>query len=172
MRTRTPTFIVTSVVITACSGSPYQTQQAKNPPQDPAPVAVSPRTKPGDAGNTSDPLPKPTRDSLRAQMFEHGQNMDNLLWAAMMLDYERMRKIAEWIIERSDSATLRSSSPDIPHTFFALRDQLGDSAQRLREAALARNDTGIASSYGDLAESCIRCHSKYLFSWRPESRPE
>ena len=114
-----------------------------------------------------EPLPELARDLLRTTMVSHGENMENLQWATLMLDYESIETLAGWIGTRPRFARAGAGQEDtvnyaLPEGFFAFQDQLRESAQALARAAEARDDAAIASAYGRMTQTCIGCHSLYL----------
>lgn len=114
-----------------------------------------------------EPLPELARDVLRTTMVSHGENMENLQWATLMLDYESIETLAGWIGTRPRLARATAGQEDtlnyaLPDEFFAFQDQLRESAQALARGAEARDDAAIADAYGRMTQTCIGCHSLYL----------
>jgi cytochrome c556 len=50
----------------------------------------------------------------------------------------------------------------LPPQFFVHQDALADSASALARAAQARDDERLAEAFGEVARTCIACHSTYL----------
>jgi cytochrome c556 len=114
-----------------------------------------------------EPLPELARTSLRKNMIEHGDNMESLLWTALMLDHQTTELMARQILDqprmsRPTPAAGETLSDWLPPRFFELQDALYEHAEELRRAAQARDDMGMARAYGKLAETCVTCHSLYL----------
>jgi hypothetical protein len=132
----------------------------------------SPRAKPAVARERAqlergEPLPVLVRSLLRKNMIEHGDNMESLLWTALMLDHETTELMARQILgqprmSRPTPAAGETLNDSLPPRFFELQDALYEHAEDLRRAAGARDDIGMARAYGKLAETCVTCHSLYL----------
>jgi hypothetical protein len=149
----------------ACHQERYQQPNAANPTKDPEPAEAAPRDK--FAGPERTPaeergnLAEGARRSVRSVMFEHGQNMENLLWSALMLRYEKTHKLAQWI---ADNATEVQPASDVPEEFYVMRTEMREAATRLAAAATKRDDKELAAAYGALSATCVSCHTKYLWS--------
>lgn len=107
----------------------------------------------------SEPLPPPVREALHDRMIEHGDDMESLLWSALMLDHETAASIAERIAE---TPRIAGGTAGLPPRFFDYQDQLHDGAAALRRAALARDDAAIGREFARISGACIGCHSLYL----------
>lgn len=119
------------------------------------------------------PLPQLARASLRSRMQNHGDDTENLLWSALMLDYDSTEGIAKIISEeptlaRPTGDDLTTINAMLPPAFFDLQDQLNASIQNLQAAAKAKDDTKIASEYANVVKTCIACHSLFLQFPAPE----
>lgn len=117
-----------------------------------------------------DPLPVAVQGILRQRMTLHARDMNALVGAIMIVDYPNIAERADQIADDvslsrplSDDATELNSL--VPEKFFEYQDQLRAEARKLAEAARARNPREVASRYGRLSESCVRCHAQY----RPRS---
>jgi hypothetical protein len=105
--------------------------------------------------------------ALRHKMLDHGDDMESLLWSALMLDYESTAAIAD---RMAQAPTLSRAGPGqedtinalLPPEFFTLQDQLSKSIANLKLAGTAKDDAALASEYAKVAETCIQCHSLYL----------
>ena len=114
-------------------------------------------------------LPESARALLTEKMIDHGQDMTDLLWATLFLDEDSVKEIARHIVEQprfsrpltQDAAELNSR---LPPEFFALQDELITRANELAESADSRDPNAVATAYGQLAQTCVRCHSVYLTS--------
>ena len=105
-------------------------------------------------------------------MQRHGENMENLMWAALMLDYESAATISAWI-DREPRISRPTGSSDtlneaFPERFFELQDALHEAARDLADAAESRDDPKMATAYGKLSNTCVSCHSIYLHLRPPE----
>ncbi len=115
----------------------------------------------------AEPLSTEARMALRAKMLDHGDDMENLLWSALMLDYESTAAVAD---KMAKAPTLSRAGPGqedtvnalLPPEFFELQDQLLSSIRGLRAAAEEKQDGGMADEYAKVASTCIQCHSLYL----------
>lgn len=135
--------------------------------EDPGPdkPAVQARERPG--LEREQPLPELARDLLRKNMIEHGDNMESLLWSALMLDHKTTEIMARQILgqprmSRPTPAAGETLNDWLPARFFELQDAMYEHAEELRRAAEARDEVGMARAYGKLAETCVTCHSVYL----------
>jgi cytochrome c556 len=113
------------------------------------------------------PLPPLARRSLRHVMIRHGEDMESLLWAALMLDYDTASvlasdMVAEPRIARPSPGDADTLNVAFPAAFFAYQDRLAAAQRALADAARARDDAALARAYGTLAETCIGCHAVYV----------
>jgi hypothetical protein len=169
-----PVIIVIAVAaLAACAdngSAPAGSSAAPAAPKDEARAASddkAPAVTPSRELKRREPLPELARDLLRTTMVSHGDNMENLQWATLMLDYESIVTLAGWIGTRPRFARAAPGQEDtlnaaLPEGFFAFQDQLRESAQALARAAEARDDAAIADAYGRMTQTCIGCHSLYL----------
>lgn len=105
--------------------------------------------------------------ALRSQMLDHGDDMENLLWSALMLDYEGTAAIADKMSKAPSLSRAGVGQEDtinamLPPEFFEFQDQLEASIAGLRSAAEASKDDAMADEYAKVAKTCIQCHSLYL----------
>ncbi len=121
-----------------------------------------PREKPIAPSERGAHIPEATREAIRGLMFEHGQNMEHLLWATTMLRYSAAKKIADSIA--GQAATARKKNAKIlPETFLEHQEELRRAAEMLSNASSRQDDKALALAYGLLTASCVRCHSTYLW---------
>jgi hypothetical protein len=134
--------------------------------------------EPARAEETSSRIPEAARQLVWQRMQGHGADMTMLLWSLLFLDYEGTTELSRSIVEPPrlarpiDDSTLNAQ---IPSEFFALQDQLIVRAEHLAELAAApsRDVAAIARAYGQLTETCVRCHSTFLYEREPlRSRDE
>lgn len=112
-------------------------------------------------------LPRAVRDLLRSRMSEHGQDMDDLLWSILFLDFDSAEQLASNIEMQprlaepinKDASELNSQ---IPKSFFDVQSQLFEKARALGEAARAHDEAEVATAYGEVMGTCVACHSLYL----------
>jgi hypothetical protein len=155
-------------IAAACSSNRGRTvDPAASPGSAPARTAED-ESQPGPlAGPSSDePLPKLARSVLQDPMRRHGDNLESLLWTALMLDYDSTAMIASWIVEEprlSRPGTQTDAlNVELPPHFFQLQDELHRGARDLAQAARKHDDAAMADAFSRLAGTCIRCHSAYL----------
>jgi hypothetical protein len=107
-------------------------------------------------------------DMLRDRMDRHREDMEALLWSAIMLDYSGTEEAATRIASTPPLPRPRAGErPDplgslLPAQFYAYQDQLRARATRLAEAARAQDNAAIARAYGKVTETCVGCHAVYL----------
>jgi hypothetical protein len=113
-------------------------------------------------------LPAPARALLHTRMASHAQDMGALMSAIMVLRYPeieaRARAIdAEIYFARTgggqDEATLLNAS--LPPKLFALEAELRERARTLAGAADHLDAFAVANAYGQLSETCVKCHAAY-----------
>ena len=123
-----------------------------------------PRTPPALA---PDYLSEASRARLRQRMARHGEDMSELLRAAVLLQ----RQVAAAAAKRIATAPKLSRpvvggeedvSAALPERFFVLQDALRNQAARVGEAALAADDAKLATAFAALTETCITCHAAYV----------
>jgi len=107
------------------------------------------------------------RAVIHQKMADHGDQMNELVWAVVLLDRAETARIATAIAEQPRLA--RPSTGDatelntaLPPRYFELQDQLRDRARSLAAAAKDWDSRVVARSYGQLAETCVACHEVYL----------
>lgn len=112
-------------------------------------------------------LPTEAREMLSSRMQRHGEEMMLLLVSVMTLQHEDTELLAEQVAAEprlgrpapGESGTISSL---LPPRFFDLQAELQVRARAMAEAARAKDDTRIVRAYGQLAETCVSCHSVYL----------
>jgi hypothetical protein len=115
----------------------------------------------------AEPLPQVARAALRERMQNHGDDTENLLWAALMLDFESTDGIAGMIakvptLTRPRADELDTINAMLPPQFFDLQEQLDTEITKLQAAAKANDGNAVAVQYGKTVETCIACHSLFL----------
>lgn len=110
-------------------------------------------------------IPELARSLIRERMHLHGDDMNDLLWAVLFLDYDSMKAIAEDLASSPKFARPISNddlNASIPPAFFELQDQLTAGAKRLAEEASNKDGAGVAAAFASISQSCVACHSLYL----------
>jgi hypothetical protein len=110
-------------------------------------------------------IPDLARSLIRERMHLHGDDMNDLLWAVLFLDYDSMKAISEDLASGPKFARPTSNdelNASIPAQFFELQDQLTAGAKRLSESASAKDGGEVAAAFANISETCVRCHSLYL----------
>jgi hypothetical protein len=110
-------------------------------------------------------LPESARMLISERMHEHGDSMNVLLWAILFLDYESIEAIATDIASAPRLERLPpEAGAQLPEAFFALQAELAERAHKLADVAAqpVREGEAVAAAFGQLAETCVRCHSAYL----------
>jgi HPt (histidine-containing phosphotransfer) domain-containing protein len=100
-------------------------------------------------------------------MDRHGEVMMLLLMSVMTLHQNDTELLAEQVaaeprLGRPGPAETGTLSALLPARFFGLQDELTERAHALAEAARASDHVRIVRAYGQLAETCVNCHSVYL----------
>lgn len=110
-------------------------------------------------------IPDLARSMIRERMHLHGDDMNDLLWAVLFLDYDSMKAIAEDLAAGPKFARPTSDeelNASIPSQFFDLQDQLTEGAKRLSASAEGKDGPAVAAAFAGISETCVRCHSLYL----------
>jgi cytochrome c556 len=115
----------------------------------------------------SPPLSETARALVRQKMAKHSRQMTELVWSVVLLEYNESAQLAQAIateprLARPTSNDATELNAALPPRFFELQDQLRSRAQKLEVAARARDATGMAKTFGALAETCVACHDVYL----------
>lgn len=145
------------VPLLACVQSPAQPPQRAQQER----AVASPK-----GSQPVEPLSPAAQAILRPRMVSHAHDMNDLVSAIMVLDYPSIADRADKIASDAnlsrpitDDATELNSS--IPAKFFDHQDRARAEARGLSEAARALDPYQVASKYGRLSESCVRCHADY-----------
>ena len=159
----------------ANSGSkPAVAAQAANP----APVAAPAPSPAAPIASMPDPawLPSEAREMLVSRMERHGEEMMLMLVSVMTLQHEDTELLAEHVASEPRLGRPAPNERDtinalLPARFFELQDQLLLRANALSTAAKSKDDARVVHAYGQLAETCVACHSVYLSPDRPFEMP-
>jgi hypothetical protein len=100
-------------------------------------------------------------------MERHGEVMMLLLLSVMTLHHEDTELLAEQVaveprLGRPNPGEKGTISALLPARFFGLQDELVERAHAVAAAARANDNGRIVRAYGQLAETCVSCHSVYL----------
>lgn len=112
-------------------------------------------------------LPTEAREMLSSRMQRHGEEMMLLLVSVMTLQHEDSELLAQQVaaeprLGRPAAGETGTINAMLPARFFDLQEELQVRARAMAEAARAKDDTRIVRAYGQLAETCVSCHSVYL----------
>lgn len=121
-------------------------------------------------------LPTEAREMLSSRMQRHGEEMMLLLVSVMTLQHEDTELLAQQVAAEprlgrpapGESGTISSL---LPPRFFDLQEELTVRALAMAEVARTKDDTSIVRAYGQLAETCVSCHSVYLNADAHAERP-
>ncbi|MBI2375564.1 MAG: cytochrome c [Deltaproteobacteria bacterium] len=97
------------------------------------------------------------RDALGTRMQGHGDDMNDLLWSILFLDFESTSDIALHIATETPPP-----SAHVPPDIIGYETRLNALSAELRAAAKAEDAARVAELYGKIAETCVRCHASYL----------
>ncbi|MEY2931932.1 MAG: hypothetical protein RL033_2681 [Pseudomonadota bacterium] len=130
--------------------------RAGTPPDEDQPTLPAP-----------DWLPDEAREVLRSRMQRHGEEMMLLLVSVMTLQHGDTEILAEHIaaeprLGRPVKGETGTISAMLPSRFFELQDELEVRAHAMAEVARTSDPSRIVRAYGQLAETCVSCHSVYL----------
>ncbi|MEY4543968.1 MAG: hypothetical protein RL685_163 [Pseudomonadota bacterium] len=166
-------FVLASCAL-ACGAAGTQAQPAAAP-EGSITSATPPReslaaTSPDEEQPTlpaPDWLPTEAREVLSSRMQRHGEEMMLLLVSVMTLQHPDTEILAEHIaaeprLGRPAKGETGTISAMLPPRFFELQDELQVRARAMAEMARTSDPSRIVRAYGQLAETCVSCHSVYL----------
>jgi hypothetical protein len=162
---------LTLLLCTACAhrtatSSPSTTSSAPAAkaaaPTEPATPTAPPKELP-----QRQDLPLVLRETLRASMDRHGEELTFLLADVILLQYDQAEQLAELLanepkLGRPTPGDKDSLNALLPESFFVHQHQLGERAKLLAKAAREQDDAGLVKAFGALTETCVGCHSSYL----------
>lgn len=148
-----------------CTSNRYQVAEERPPP--------SPE---GGAGEISDrrpwtleraePFPAEIRKEIHRRMVHHGEAMESLLRATVLLDHEAALEIANEIAASPRLARPVRDQPTLndwmPPEFFDYQDQMMAAVDELAAGAEAGDDVAIERAFAGITRACVGCHSLYL----------
>jgi cytochrome c556 len=113
-----------------------------------------------------EPLPAAARALLKQRMATHARDMSDLVSAIMLLEYSRIAIRAEAIAEEANwsrpiTGDATELNAQLPEKFYVRQDDLKPAARRLAAAANSHNPYKVAAAYGQLSETCVRCHADF-----------
>ncbi len=163
-------YLLPALLGLSCASSSSKPAEA---PRATAPAAAPAASAPGGAAQTTGSLPEPNwlpteaREMLSARMDRHGEVMMMLLVSVMTLQHSDTELLAEQVaaeprIGRPATGEKGTIGALLPPRFFTLQDELVDRAHAVANAARADDNSRIVRAYGQLAETCVSCHSVYL----------
>jgi len=126
-----------------------------------------------EAPKSSERLPTPVRRAISLRMVNHGSNLTNMVNAAIILDLESVEYHAKEIgteptLSRPAAGEVDTLSAAVPKRFFDLQDQLKQQAKALGDAAHQRDKTRVSHTFAQLAETCMTCHSEFMWQAQPQ----
>jgi hypothetical protein len=144
--------------LAACASQPRP-----EPPQQPQflrAITAPSRLEP------AEPLPEGARAILRTRMASHARDMGDLMSAIMILRYREIEERANDIANESQFARpLTNDATELnaalPEKFFVYQRELRVLAASLATAAHALDAFKVASAYGQVSETCVKCHATY-----------
>jgi hypothetical protein len=112
-------------------------------------------------------LPRLVRELLQERMADHGDEMQLLLAAVLMLNQDLAHQVARQIADQPILSRPIPGEPDtvnaeIPKAFFGLQEQLRTRARAVGVAASSGDSRRLAKATGSLIQTCVACHSVYL----------
>jgi hypothetical protein len=158
-----PTPPLALIALLALAGASCATRPSSEPPQQAQLVrAVSPPERLG----SPEYLPGAARDLLRTRMASHARDMGDLMSAIMILKYPEIEQRASDIAHEAHFARPHSNDATelnaaLPEKFFVYERELRVLASSLASAAHKLEPFQVADAYGQLSETCVKCHATY-----------
>jgi hypothetical protein len=149
-----------AAVVPACA-----TRAPAGPPQE---EQLARALAPPERLQPPESLPGPARALLHTRMASHAQDMGALMSAIMVLRYPEIQARARGIDHEiyfartrggDDGATLLNAA--LPAKLFDLEAELRERARTLAGAAEQLDAFAVANAYGQLSETCVKCHAAY-----------
>jgi cytochrome c553 len=139
-------------------------------PRSIAAQAVAPASDPSNRA-----LPPWMLPIVRSQMARHRELLNELRWTAASLEFGRTGELARGIARevhcgRPADDQVRVAEV-IPAPYLELQEELGRRAYHLAVVATSNNRRAVTAAYGELVESCGRCHARYRTSGPPLDLP-
>jgi hypothetical protein len=113
-------------------------------------------------------FPASARKMLDQRMNEHADQLEWLLSAALMLNYDLAETAATNLANDPKLAGPSAGDLDtlnalLPKKFFMLQAQLAERARDVAAAAKTHDNGKLGRALGRLTETCVACHSVYLY---------
>jgi cytochrome c556 len=113
-------------------------------------------------------LPPTARELLRTRMGRHVEQANQLLVAVLTLDHDAVAANAAEIAAEPKLSRFSGDLNDtvnqrLPERFFALQDELQIRATEVNRSAATGDNQAVARAFGKLTETCVNCHSAYLY---------
>ena len=111
-------------------------------------------------------LPDAVKQVLLHRMGRHAQDVNELMFSVLFLEFEDAAALAERI--RSEPRLARPTADDdslnasISGRFFTLQDELRRRAGDVADAAKKKNAKATGEAYGRMMQVCVSCHATYL----------
>jgi hypothetical protein len=107
------------------------------------------------------------RALLAARMLRHGDQMNDLTYAVLRIDYAGVSQVASEIaaeprLARPSVQDATELNASLPERFFVLQDELKSAADALDRAAQSHDANALAAGYGRLSAACVSCHDAYM----------
>ena len=150
--------VLSGGILVACAAAP----PAEPPQQAQLLLAISPpdRLEPPAS------LPGTARALLRTRMASHARAMADLMSAIMVLRYSDIETRAydiasEPTFARPHSQDATELNAALPEKFFDYERELRLLAKILGDAAHTLDPFRVANAYGQVSETCVKCHAVY-----------
>lgn len=162
--------LVLCACVSACAAKTApRTKAANHAAETPPPAAQAAAQRPAEKElGPRESLPVSVRGALAVRMGRHGEQLTYLLADVVLLDFESAEQLADEIrseppLSRPLPGDTESLNALLPAAFFNYQDELKKQAARLGQAAKARDRAELVKAFGSVAETCVACHSAYLF---------
>jgi cytochrome c556 len=128
------------------------------PPSDPLPAVATIEL------DHNDTLGDDARMMLQHWMGRHGTDVEELLWAAITLNYESTYEVASDLAQQVEGAQsdLDDLGAEVSAQFHAMRDEYEQRLALIIEAATKRDAGATGEAFSSMTTTCMRCHQAYL----------
>lgn len=154
--------ILSVVTLAACASSQGSQQQK---------AAVMPRKRMPAPEHLSPEI----REHFRREMTAHGDDMTVLLWSILFLDVDGAADFAQEIKQMNWlKRPAEGEESQVPERIYALQEELVSRAEKLSAVASAgdHEPEELANVFGEVAQTCVKCHSYYLYQTGPRRSAE
>jgi cytochrome c556 len=131
-------------------------------PAAPAPVAGCPEVPARVIA--ADRISDQAHEAIGRRMRRHARQVNELVWATVLVDYSAARQAAQQIAANTDLGTAEAEpglAAALPRGFLALEAELRARAGKVIEAATVRSARDLSAAYAGLSQVCIDCHAVY-----------